>query len=231
MALIKFGGGVVQMSGSIGGSTFARNRFGNYGRSRTTPVNPNSSSQSKMRLILAYLVEWWNEKLNATERAQWATYANAISMTNRLGDSIKCTGFNHFIRSNSLRLLLSQAIIEAGPTVLTLPPTDPTFAVAASVATQLISITLDPTMDWANALLNFMVLFQGRPQVATRNFFKGPYRWMGSIEGNPTPPLNPTTRAAIFPLVLGQRVWVSARIITADGRATIRYSDDCIVSA
>jgi hypothetical protein len=219
------------MSGSIGGSTFARNRFGNYARSRTTPVNPSSSFQSKVRLILAFLVEYWNEELSSAERAQWATYAAAVSMTNRLGDSVKCTGFNHFIRGNSLRLLLTETTVKAGPAVLTLPPTDPTFSVAASVATQLISVTFDNTLDWAGALDNFMLCYMGRPQVATRNFFKGPYRYSGNKEGAVVPPTSPFTLTPAFPLILGQRVWVSARILRADARCTIRFSDDCIVAA
>lgn len=231
MALVKYGGGIVQMSGSIGGSTFARNRFGNYARSRTTPVNPSSSFQSKMRLILAFLVEYWNEELSSAERAQWATYAAAVSMTNRLGDSVKCTAFNHFIRGNSLRLLLSETTVKAGPAVLTLPPTDPLFAVTASVATQLISVTFDPTLDWATAVDNFLVMYQGRPQVATRNFFKGPYRYSGKIEGAAVPLVPPLTITPAFPLVLGQRVWVSGRILRADARCTIRFEDDCIVAA
>ena len=43
MALVKYGGGIIQMSGSMAGNTFARNRYGNYMRARTKPVNPNLS--------------------------------------------------------------------------------------------------------------------------------------------------------------------------------------------
>jgi hypothetical protein len=231
MALVKYGGGITQMSGSIGGSTFARNRFGNYTRSRTTPVNPKSSGQSRARLILAYLVEAWNEILDDTMRAQWATYAAAITMKNRLGDDVHCTGFNHFIRGNSLRLILTEAIIEDGPEVLTLPPTDPTYAIAASVATQLISVTFDNTQEWAKAADNFMLCFMGRPQNTTRNFFAGPWRYSGMKEGAVSPPTSPFTITPPFPLVLGQRIWVASRILRADGRTTIRFQDDCEVAA
>lgn len=231
MALVKYGGGVVQMSGSIAGNTYARNRFGNYARARTTPVNPKSTLQSKVRLIMAYLVEYWNEQLDATERGQWATYAAAVSMTNRLGDSIKCTGFNHFIRGNSLRLLIGEPLVEAGPTVLTLPPTDPTYSVTASVATQLVSVAFDNTMDWAIAVDNFMIAFMGRPQVVTRNFFAGPWKLGGSKEGAVIPPTSPWTFTAPMPLVLGQRIWVASRIVLTDARTTIRFQDDCVVGA
>jgi hypothetical protein len=231
MALIKYGGGIVQMSGSIAGNTFARNRFGNYSRSRTTPVNPKSTDQNKVRLILAYLVEYWNEELSTAQRAAWATYAAAVSMTNRLGESIKCTGFNHFIRGNSLRLRFGGAAIKPGPAVLTLPPTDPTFNISASVATQLFSVTFDNTADWASEVGAYMMFFQGRPQVATRNFFAGPWRYAGQIDGAAMPPASPAAVACVFPLILGQRIWLAARIIRADARCTIRFQDDCIVGA
>lgn len=231
MALVKYGGGVVQMSGSIGGTTFARNSSGNYARARTKPVNPKSTPQSLMRLIMAYLVEHWNEQLTVAERGEWATYAAAISMKNRLGESIKNTGFNHFIRGNSLRLMMVEPLVEAGPAVLTLPPTDPTFAVTASVATQKISITLDETLDWAIAADNFMVLYQGRPQVHTRNFFAGPYRYTANIEGAVVPLVPPIDIDPVFPLLLGQKQWISARIVLADSRTTIRFQDDCLIGA
>ncbi|GAH28464.1 unnamed protein product, partial [marine sediment metagenome] len=38
MALVKYGAGIIQMSGSIAGDVHARNRFGNYIRPRTKPV-------------------------------------------------------------------------------------------------------------------------------------------------------------------------------------------------
>ena len=59
MALIKYGGGIVDMSGSIAGNTHARNRFGNYMRARTKPVNPNSDRQVAIRAIVSYLAEFW----------------------------------------------------------------------------------------------------------------------------------------------------------------------------
>ncbi|GAI01350.1 unnamed protein product, partial [marine sediment metagenome] len=45
MALIKYGGGIVQISGSIAGTVFARNKMGNYARPRTKPVNPRTARQ------------------------------------------------------------------------------------------------------------------------------------------------------------------------------------------
>jgi hypothetical protein len=100
-ALVKMGGGIVGMSGSIAGNTFARNRSGNYVRARTKPVNTNTQAQQDIRGVMSYLTNYWSVTLSTAERTGWATYANAIAMKNRLGESIYLTGFNHFIRSNT----------------------------------------------------------------------------------------------------------------------------------
>lgn len=234
MALIKFGGGVTAMSGSIAGNTFARNRFGYYSRARTKPVNPKSTGQSVMRAILAFLSEAWHDVLTAPQRTAWETYAQAVSMKNRLGESINVTGFNMFIRSNTIILQHGNAMIAPGPTSLSMYPSDAAFVVTASAATQLLTIafTVFPTMSWCDHPNAFMELYMGRPQVVTRNFFNGPYRHTGSIPGSHAPPLtSPKTMTAVFTLIQGQKIWVAARILEDDGRLSIRFQDDCVVTA
>lgn len=231
MALVRYGGGVVQASGSIAGDVFARNRYGNYTRARTKPINPNSSYQQAVRSAVAYLTQEWRDELTAAQRTAWETYANSIVMKNRLGENIKLTGFTHFIRSNSIRLVQGGVYIEDGPTVLALPEKDVTFAVTASVATQLLSIAFNNTLGWAGEVGGFMALYMGVPQRPTRTFFGGPWRYTGWIPGAATPPTSPQTKAAAFTLVLGQKVWVYARILRADGRLSETFMDDCIVAA
>jgi hypothetical protein len=231
MALLKYGGGIVGMSGSIAGNTFARNRYGNYSRTRTKPVNAKSSGQVLIRSIMSYLAEAWHEQLSASQRTAWATYANAISMKNRLGEAIKLSGFNMFIRSNAMRLQWVQPLVKPGPTTLSLPPTDPLFAITAAASTQLISVTFDNTMDWANAQNNFMCTYMGRPQLLTRNFFGGPWKLNGGKQGSTPPPTSPFTFTATFTLIAGQRIWVYARISMVDGRLSTKFQDDVIVSA
>jgi hypothetical protein len=229
VALIKFGGGITAMSGSIAGNTFARNRFGYYSRARSKPVNPRSSSQVKMRTITSYLAETWHEVLTQTERDRWETYAQAINMKNRLGETVKLTGFQHFIRSNSVTMQRSKAIVKPGPTTLTLPEKDVTFAIAANAGSQHIGITFDNTLPWATQTDGFLAFYQGRPQGATRNFFNGPWHYLGGLDGDDPAPESPVQKTAYYPLVAGQRIWVYCRIHMADGRLSERFSDDCIV--
>lgn len=80
MALVKYGAGIIQMSGSIAGNVHARNRFGNYVRPRTKPVNPNSIRQEAARAIVSYLAEYWHQDLDDVQRNLWDVYAAAVAM-------------------------------------------------------------------------------------------------------------------------------------------------------
>jgi len=231
-ALIKFGGGVVQMSGSIAGTTFARNRYGNYARARTKPVNPNTAMQQIVRNSLSFLTARWSQDLSAAERTAWNLYGSSVAMSNRLGESTFLTGFNHFIRSNSILKRSGRTVVDAGPTLFELPEVDPTFSIAASEATNHITYTYDDTMDWANEDAGWMHMFCGQPQNAQRNFFAGPWKLFAAVAGNSgAPPVSPGDTVAPFVLTAGQHIWVYGRISRADGRLSVPFRDDCLVSA
>jgi len=225
MANVKYGGGVVAMAGSVAGTTHARNRFGYYVRARTKPVNPNTSLQIVVRLAIANLTQYWHDTMTPAQRIAWATYAGAVSMKNKLGETIYLTGFNMFIRSNVVRVQLGQNKTPAGPTVLALPEGDPTFSITASAGTQLISVTWDPLLPWCSIPASVLGLWMGQPQLATRNFFNGPWKNMGSIPGNQVPPQD---RAPSYTLVLGQRIWVYSR--TSSGPLDSRLSEPMVAS-
>lgn len=231
-ALIRYGGGVVQMSGSIAGNTFARNRFGNYSRARTKPVNPNSARQVEMRSFMTFFAEEWRETLTALQRGAWNTYAAAVAMTNRLGETIHLTGFNHFVRSNTVIGDLEGTQVNDGPVNLNLPAKDGTLTCVASVATQQFTITFDDTMDWAGEDDSYLYVLCGRPQNVTRNFFNGPWRGSRWLAGNTAVPLvSPLPIGALFTLVLGQRADIKLRIVRADGRVSGDFTAFTTVAA
>jgi len=232
MALVKFGGGVVQMSGSIGGTTFARNRSGNYARARTKPVNQNTSAQQIARAAIGQLTAVWGQTLTALQRAAWNLYASNVVMQNKLGESTFLSGFNHFIRSNAARVQSGLAIVADGPTLFELPEKDTSIAITPTESTQIVSVAYDDTMDWLDEDGGFLFLYQGRPQNAQRNFFAGPYKLLAVIEGDSvTPPTTPEAAAAIFAITEGQRQWITCRIGRADGRLSEPFRADEFVAA
>src|SRR5438876_229394 len=58
-------------SGSLAGQTSSRNRFGQYVRSRATPVNPNSVAQAAVRARQSNNAAAWRT-ITDTQRAGWA---------------------------------------------------------------------------------------------------------------------------------------------------------------
>lgn len=232
MALIKFGGGIVGMAGSIAGTTFSRNRYGAYARARTKPVNPNTAAQQTIRAALAFLTDRWSNTLTAAQRTAWNLYGSNVVMTNRLGESMNLSGFNHYVRSNMPRKYASQSIIDAGPTVFEIPEADPTYAITASEAAQTVDNAFDNTLPWAIEDGGLQFLFQGMPQNPQRNFFAGPWRISGVTVGiDPGGPASPHVRPAVFAIAELQRLWGYARISRADGRLSEPFRSDCFVGA
>jgi len=224
MALVLYGGGVLQMSGSIAGNTYARNRYGNYVRARTKPINPQSARQETIRAIIAALADRWARILEPAQRTAWNLYGNSLNMKNRLGEDIHLSGYNHYIRSNSILLQIGQPEVDDGPVIFEVPDHDPTFAIAASETTQVISYTFDADRAWATELGGFLVKYQGQPQNAQRNFFDGPWRYHGVIAGDVAPPSSPDEESdPPFAIAEGQAQWCYARILRADGRLSEKF--------
>lgn len=232
MALVKYGGGIIQMSGSIAGDTHARNRYGNYVRARTKPINPNTSRQVAVRASMAVCVERWSETLTAAQRAAWDLYASNVNMLNALGETIHLSGFNHYIRSNASLIRVSRTPVDDGPVVFTIPDHDPAFAITASEATQQISIAFDNTLAWATETDGLLLVLQGQPQNAQRNFFGGPWKGINVVAGiDPGGAVSPDLAVSFYPIAEGQRIWATARIARADGRLSTPFSDDVVVAA
>lgn len=232
MALIKFGGGITEMRGSIAGNTFSRNRYGAYSRARTKPVNPNTSLQQEYRQAVADLTARWAQTLTAAQRAAWNLYGANVVMTNKLGESINLSGFNHYIRSNVILARIGLTIVDAGPVIFELPAQDPAYAITASEATQQITSTYDDTMDWDNETGGYLYFFQGSPQNAQRNFFGGPWRNYGMVSGVTGAPIaSPHVGAVQYVIAEAQRQWCYARIQRADGRLSQPFRSDCFVGA
>lgn len=219
MALIKFGGGVVQMSGSIAGTVFARNRFGNYSRPRTKPVNPHSSRQESARAIISYIAEYWHEELTDVQRGGWNTYAAAVAMKNKLGETVYLTGFNHFVRTNTHRYATGFAPLADAPTTLALADKDPSAACTEEdIANQTFEMSFS-IVGWGagDDDKKQICFYQGVPQLPSRNQFNGPWRYMGKyVPGDG--PVSPVTLNAAFAFALGQKVWFQARVLLQAGR-------------
>lgn len=230
--LVKFGAGIIEARGSIAGMTFSRNRSGAYARARVKPVNPNTDRQDDVRAAMAFLTDRWSQTLTNAQRIAWNLYASNVSMKNKLGEAINLSGFNHYIRSNTIAKLFALTVIDAGPVVFELPAQDPTYAITASEATQQITTTYDAVMDWASETGANLILSGGQPQNPQRNFFGGPWRLYGQVSGaDGAPPAGPHAGVSAYAISELQRLWGYARIRRLDGRLSEEFRADCFVAA
>lgn len=99
MALVRFGGGVSEMRGSIAGNVFARSRAGSYARNRAVPVNPSTPDQSFVRALLAGATDNF-KTLDKTQVDEWNLFAATQTRLNRLGETYTPSGKQLFTEAS-----------------------------------------------------------------------------------------------------------------------------------
>lgn len=206
-----------QRSGSIGGTVWSRNRYGAYIRNRSVPVNPNTDRQVAVRNAVRALTIAWQNVLTQAKRDSWETYAANVVWTNKLGQSVNLTGLNHYIRSNTIRVMNGIDRVDDGPLIFNLATAELALAVSASEATQQLTIDGDPVAAWIGEAGAWQVWYMGIPQNAGIKFFGGPWRQVHAAPGAGPPPY-PATPDASFPFGENQRIWVRSRVMRGDGR-------------
>lgn len=222
MAIFRIGGVASDVRGSIGGYTYSRNRTGAYIRNRTVPVNPGSAFQSAVRALVAQLSNAWVTVLTVAQRAAWDAYADAVHLPNSLGEERNVGGLGMYIRGNVARLQANETgllRIDDGPLDLTVGEFTPPQISQLSEAAQTFGVLFDDTDLWVDESGSAMLVYASRPQNASVNYFKGPYRYAGVIEGDDTvPPTSPATIAVPFPFSEDQKVFFRVNVSRDDGR-------------
>lgn len=128
-------------SGSYQSLTHSRNRWGQYVRTRATPVNPNSSFQGTVRARLALNSAAWRG-ITANQKAGWTSLGLQMVRTDHLGQSYNLDGFAAFCSvRNNLAAAGDAAIVDAPPLVTPGPPATATITLSAAA----FSIAYTPT--------------------------------------------------------------------------------------
>ncbi|MBA7664505.1 hypothetical protein ES703_72566 [subsurface metagenome] len=206
-----------QRSGSIGGTVWSHNSSGAYIRNRSVPVNPNTARQVLTRNAVRSISIAWQNTLTQAQRDAWGVYAANVDWKNKLGQSILLTGLNHFLRSNTPRVINGLARVDIAPVIFNLATAELELAVTASEATQDLTVDGDLLADWVGEADAWQFFYMGLPQNGGIGFFGGPYRLLRAVPGAGPPPF-PFDAPAVFPFAEGQRLWVRSRIARGDGR-------------
>jgi hypothetical protein len=129
-------------SGSEAGLTYSRNRFGQYTRSRSTPVNPNSTAQGQVRARLSSNAAAWRA-LTDNQRSGWESLGGQMTRTDALGQSYTLNGFQAFCSVNQNQICAGNAALDDAP-ALTTPEAIVTCVPTATAATFSVAYTVTP---------------------------------------------------------------------------------------
>jgi hypothetical protein len=190
-------------SGSFAGETSSRNRFGQYVRNRSVPVNPNSTSQSTVRARLSNNAAAWRV-LTDLQRAGWASLGLDISRTDSLGQTYTLTGFQAYCLVNNNNLAAGNAITAAAP-LLVDPGTLLTVTMTATSAALSIAYTTTPLAAGVRLFAS------ASPQRSAGRSFEGDYRLIAVSAAAAASPLNIFTpySARLGTPVTGMKIFFS----------------------
>lgn len=209
MALITapYGGGT--LIGSIGSTTFQRNRYGNLARQRVSPVNPNTLRQVNTRAALAYLSGLWGTGLTQSERDNWNAYAASTPWFPHLKF---ITGQAAFIAVNWVPVYVDGPGTEnvtAPPTPLMSAHNILTITASAAGGTVVLNL-INPAGNGNDTWLVEVSQVLG----PGKYFWKGPFQFQTSFTG-----------AVALPFMLkdfgvaqtaGTKIWVKSRKYSGD---------------
>lgn len=110
MARIKLGPMITNISGSVGGVTIQRNRFGTSMRNKPLPLYSQTPAQFDIRRKIASLQTSW-QALTDADRLQWDRFLNFSGQTIRRDHSVLLSGQALYIKYQLYRLMSGLALL------------------------------------------------------------------------------------------------------------------------
>lgn len=178
---IKYSALVSGASGKLNGSVAARNRYGNYFRNKTTPINRDTTPQQRMRAIFGAISKRWS-RITESQREAWENLAKDHPYTDIFGDSMTLQASAMFQKVNLNLEKLGLSSLDAPGSKQengTLAGLEFTFLGAAGLITEL---DLIPELQEAVAEDTTLVVYATRPVSAGKKFLKNDFRMLGSME-------------------------------------------------
>lgn len=162
------------------------------------------------------LVSLFSSTLSGTQRASFQTYAENVTTTDSLGNTIKLSGQNWYVSQNSLRQLAGRSRVDTCSSNFTLTTfTLPTGTIAANATNGTFGYNLSD--EWNTTTNGALLLFASRPQNGGVTFFKGPFQQMATIAGGAAV----ATAVATLPFhagTAGSKIFIRAVATAPDGR-------------
>lgn len=170
MAIYKPGPIVSDIRGSIGGTTFGRNRAGLFARRRVSPTNPNTPLQQEIRSQFAVSTNNWRTLLTQAQRDGWNDLGTTTIFKNAIGEDYNPSGIQLYVRTSMMQQVTDQ------PLVTTAPPTA-VYALGDWLVEYLVLTGIVVTSATGEtAEPGFFSVQISLPLSAGISFYKGPFR-------------------------------------------------------
>lgn len=198
----------IPRSGSQASTTSSRNRYGQYTRNRSVPVNPNSTAQATVRARLSANAAAWRA-LTANQRAGWADLGDSMTRTDSLGQTYTLTGFAAYCSVNNNQVAAGNAVLSDAPALVT-PPALLTATLTGTTATLSLAYTATPLGAGAR-----LFVFAAPQRSAGRNY-EGDFRLIHVSAAAAASPANifSAFQSKFGTPVIGNKIIVSALVYT-----------------
>ena len=196
-------------SGSKGGTTASRNRFGQYYRRRAVPVQPRTTFQLNQRARLTTNAAAWRALTDA-QRAGWAALGLMILRSDSLGSSYDLNGFLAYCSVNNNNLDAGNAAVSDAPAIVT-----PADLISATITLTAVAFSVAYT---ATPLAAGNRLFiRCSPQQSAGRKFNGDYRLIAVTAAAAASPANilAAYTARLGVPVVGNRIFISLQTYAA----------------
>ncbi|MFO7161178.1 MAG: hypothetical protein DIU81_006830 [[Clostridium] cellulosi] len=209
MAKIKYSALVQSMRNKLNGSVASRNRYGDFWRNKTSPVNRQTTHQTAVRALFAANSSAWRG-LTASQRQAWIEAAPNFPFTDVFGDQLTLSG-------NALYLKLNQNLQNAGEDPISEPPAPVAIPVLAgfklTFADGVYSISWDNTVTG-----DFKLMIYAAPNVSTgRQYVKNLFKFCGVVDTLTSPQeISTLLTDRLGSLQAGTALWVKALLVSTD---------------
>lgn len=223
---IKYSALVSDARGKLNGSVASKNRYGNYLRNKTTPVNRRTTYQQANRAIFGAMSAMWNS-LTEAQREAWRAYGTNNPYTDIFGDQKTLQGNSIFVGVNTILLNAGLPAIE-DPDNTTVEMPHITISVDSPTAQALVIEASSTTTE-----ADKFVLYATAPQSPGKLFLKNDYRIVTSIDATDWDmgeyDITAEYIARFGPIVAGARIGFGMVQVAENGKHTVMETVSVIV--
>jgi hypothetical protein len=171
MAIVKYGALVTELRGSIGGTTFQRNKYGYSAKNKSLPGNVESTPRSNVKQAIRRISQHW-ATLSEANRNLWISFATTYPQPVKNNPSANMSGFAVFLKFNFFWYLRAGYIVNTPSFTLS---SLPSFTVAIVKSSSFLNFV--PTVS-ATDLLTVFIVSVSNPVKESVNFAKNRVRYM-----------------------------------------------------